>query len=226
MPPSLDAALFESPNSTVIAGRIIHELKLATTTPDETMNRYFAFIVKQVYKSCTLQTNDVIMISTSASTASCGLNLESNTGYIFSAFQEPTADDGIFRVSVAACNYNAKLPIAEGLKRTLRQFRINSANSQYLNCPKAPAPLPGPCQTGTECDPVNEYCDAVNNTCIAINAPCPTPPGTVNCFDDPCNLADPCQEAVGPVTCISNYCGGCNAIFINADRTQVCNSAS
>eukprot|EP00980_Cylindrotheca_fusiformis_P016738 scaffold5039_cov119-Cylindrotheca_fusiformis.AAC.5 len=40
----------------------------------------------------------------------------------------------------------------------------------------------------------------------------------VNCFVDPCQVAD-CEEATA---CVSNYCGGCNAIHFNAQGTQVC----
>ena len=41
----------------------------------------------------------------------------------------------------------------------------------------------------------------------------------VNCFVDPCSVAS--CPAVPGATCISNYCGGCNAIFVDPATSEV-----
>jgi hypothetical protein len=240
-PPSLNDALFNNLDSIVIAGRIIDEIKTSSSssTSNEMMDRLFAFRVQQVYKVCPssgLQAGDLILVSTRSSTAACGLNLQPFTSYIFSALPVEsntnttnTTNDmnplnSVFQVSVQSCDYNAELPIAANLKQTLRQFRNNATNVQFSNC-GPPSPPPTPCQTGQDCNASTEYCKPStsgsnpNGTCIAINAPCPTP--IVDCFAEPCAVTDPCLEYV-PGTCLNNYCGGCNAIFLNVNRTQVC----
>ena len=42
----------------------------------------------------------------------------------------------------------------------------------------------------------------------------------VNCFADPCSVAEECQLNT-PVDCISNYCGGCYADFYDSDNNLV-----
>ncbi|GAX15201.1 hypothetical protein FisN_12Lh093 [Fistulifera solaris] len=50
---------------------------------------------------------------------------------------------------------------------------------------------------------------------------CPDDAPFVRCFEAPCE-ATSCDEEY--VSCIDDYCGGCNAIFYNAQGTQVCTS--
>jgi hypothetical protein len=225
IPGSLNGTLYNNPDSTVIAGRIIDELKL-TTVGSSQGQKYYTFKVKQVYKTCSpLQRDDTIIVSTSASSASCGLDLEPDTRYVVSA-RETEIDSmnvpTVFQVNVGLCNYHAKLPIAPEVTLALRQYR-NTENGVQCNDGSTSSSLPLPCNTGATCDQTNEYCDASSNQCVSIDAPCPTPP--VDCVVAPCTVTDPCQEAEGPLICINNYCGGCNAIFLDAKRTQVCNSA-
>jgi hypothetical protein len=215
IPPVLKEDLYDNPDSTVIAGRILREL----ATMDGYFDRHFVFEVKQVYKACSIKEQDTIIVSTSASSASCGLDLKSNTQYIFAAHMAednelPTA----VRVSVGLCDYNAEWPlgVSDEDKRTLRLYKTKGPASN-ANCSTSSSP----CQTGADCDEMTEYCDASKTQCISIDAPCPT--ALANCFAAPCTVTDPCQEADGPLICLDNYCGGCNAIFLDADRTRVCN---
>jgi Tissue inhibitor of metalloproteinase len=217
MPPNLTEALYDNPDSTVIAGRVINEL----ATTDGSFERYFVFKVNQVYKACSIQVQDMIVVSTSYSTASCGLNLVNNTQYIFSAHsvaEDNNLPSSLVQVSVASCDYNSEWSyVSEEDKRTLRQYKQNEPSSD-AHCSTS-------CQTGADCDPIEEYCDAASNQCVAMDAPCSGP--VVNCFAAPCTVTEPCLvETGGPLTCLDDYCGGCNAIFLDADRTRVCNSGA
>jgi hypothetical protein len=214
--PILDDALYHNVDSIVIAGKILDEIKQVAPSNDDIQTRYFAFKVKWVIKSptCTIQKDDVIIVSTGASTASCGLDLQPNTRYTFSAFAVE-ADfavlPNVVQVSVGSCAYHVQGDLSVADQQTLRQY--TKENEPY---PKKCTTTP--CTTGADCDPDREYCDAVNNVCINFNAPCD--PFPVDCFAEPCSVTDPCQKGL---TCINNYCGGCNAIFLDGNRTQVCN---
>jgi hypothetical protein len=64
------------------------------------------------------------------------------------------------------------------------------------------------------------YLECVDNQCgIQCSADvCPNN-DTVNCFAAPCNVTK-CDEAY--VSCVEDYCGGCNALFFNSTGHQVC----
>ncbi|XP_066300514.1 uncharacterized protein [Branchiostoma lanceolatum] len=49
---------------------------------------------------------------------------------------------------------------------------------------------------------------------------CPDDQPPVNCFADPCTVTT--CPANPDATCVSNYCGGCNADFFNRDGEPVC----
>jgi hypothetical protein len=224
MQPTLKTALYDTPDSIVIAGRITGELKLTTT--DDFGDRYFAMRVAKVYRApCSIQEQDVIIVSTSASSASCGLDLKPFSRYIFSVYaveQDNALLPAAVQVSVNSCAYNFEGVLSTEDKTVLREYK--TSNKPY----KQDCNPPTPCKTGAECDPENEYCDATKNVCVALNVdscPClPTP-----CFAAPCSVALPCEEAVNatqPVECLETYCCGCAAIFVDATRTQICNSPS
>jgi Tissue inhibitor of metalloproteinase len=224
MPPNLTEALYDNPDSTVIAGRVLNEL----TMMDGSYDRYFVFKVNQVFKACSIQLQDIIIVSTSYSTASCGLNLINNTQYIFSArpaVVEANDLPSAVQVSVASCDYNSEWSyVSDDDKRTLRQYKQNEPSADaHCDTSSSSSSPSSSCQTGADCDQITEYCDVAKNQCVAIDASCPTPP--VRCFAAPCTVTYPCLvEAGGPLTCLDNYCGGCNAIFLDADRSRVCNS--
>jgi hypothetical protein len=250
MQPTLDIALNE-PDSIVIVGKINDEIKLDTTntTTDEIRNRYFTFKLRRVIKapSCSMQVNDTIIVSTSASTASCGLNLQPNTWYTFSAHASSPQDGDLLlplavQVQVGACAYNAEGNLPQADRPTLRAFDRQQSHQRNCTAPAAPAlpsptsaptsaptstsPLSSSCKTGADCADIgNEYCNAVTGTCHPIQDSCGTRP-MFNCLQAPCTVTVACQDAqnpAGPLMCIDNYCGGCNAIFLDANYTQVCN---
>jgi hypothetical protein len=223
MPGSLNGTLYNNPESTVITGRIMDELKLTTTSTGSPDQKYFTFKVKHVYKSCSVQPDDTIVVSTSASSALCGLTLEPDAQYVFSAHEaEPESMNlpSVFRLNVGLCNFHSKWPMGREVRQALRQYR-DMENVVKCSSGITLSVVPLPCNTGAACDQTNEYCNTSINKCVSI-ASCPTP--TVDCKVAPCTVTDPCQEAVGPLICIDDYCGGCNAIFLDANRTQVCNS--
>lgn len=47
----------------------------------------------------------------------------------------------------------------------------------------------------------------------------------VNCFADPCEMTEPCDTDKA-LTCVSNYCGGCNAEFFDVQGALACQPAS
>jgi hypothetical protein len=81
----------------------------------------------------------------------------------------------------------------------------------------APAPAPTKCITGADCRNGTQYCDA--GTCIAFpSLQCPKN-DTVACLIAPCASVAPC---VNNTKCYDDYCGGCNAIFVNSTGNRVC----
>lgn len=54
---------------------------------------------------------------------------------------------------------------------------------------------------------------------------CPTGENVVKCLLDPCDGAT-CASNPEDTTCVSNYCGGCNAVFYDYDGENVVNCTS
>jgi hypothetical protein len=214
--PVLKTILNDVPNAVVLTGRIIGELKLTNPT-DQYRDLYYAFKVNRVLKApCTIHDGNLILVSTSASSALCGVQLKTNTLYTLSAYAA-FQQDGAVEVQVGSCDYRNEGELSAEDKQTIRQYQKNNVRV----CAKL-------CETGADCDQTKEYCNVAKNQCTVIDAVCPNPPGSVECFADPCTVTRQCEEAasaIQPVTCIDNYCGGCNAIFIDANRTQICNTA-
>jgi hypothetical protein len=88
----------------------------------------------------------------------------------------------------------------------------------------------GTCDAALDCkNPANEYMTTAcvgfltctNNKCLndcSTGSICPSNDLTLNCAEDPCQT--PCAEDYD--FCTRDFCGGCNAIFINAAGEQVC----
>ena len=49
---------------------------------------------------------------------------------------------------------------------------------------------------------------------------CPDGSEPVRCFVAPCVVSRGCP-AYPDATCIDNYCGGCNAVYVDADGEEV-----
>ena len=60
-------------------------------------------------------------------------------------------------------------------------------------------------------------CDAIIIDSIYISDACDYP---VQCFADPCEVAEECQVNT-PVECVSNYCDGCYADFYDLDGNLI-----
>eukprot|EP00058_Branchiostoma_floridae_P022677 XP_002608167.1 hypothetical protein BRAFLDRAFT_90418 [Branchiostoma floridae] len=83
-----------------------------------------------------------------------------------------------------------------------------------------PWSISGTCSSGLTCDkdPNDFNADGV---CVATL--CPPGVDVVNCFADPCQVTK--CPAYPAATCRSNYCGGCNAVFFDANGNKVnCNA--
>ena len=60
-------------------------------------------------------------------------------------------------------------------------------------------------------------CSAYEINTIKLSDECQYP---VDCWVDPCEVADECQLNT-PVECVSNYCGGCYSDFYDSDNNLV-----
>jgi hypothetical protein len=173
-------------------------------------NRVYEVRVNRLFKGCNFKQSNHIIVSTV--TTSCGVFLNVNASYSFSGYRS-AMNNGIKKqlgnnpkkisqvVSVTLCNFISEwseVP-AQNLK-TLRRFD----NSKCV----------AKCDTGGDCLK-DHYCD--KGKCVALNKPCPTP--LLNCFAEPCSVA----TCTSPSKCYDDYCGGCNAIFVDKTGTRICN---
>jgi hypothetical protein len=174
--------------------------------------------VRRIFKSCTLEVNNYVVVTTGANSAMCGIELTLNQRYVFSGTVE-AADAATIAVSgmqslagaiwVGICGYNIPWDsVAPADKRVLVNYGT--------------VPCKPPCKTGAECASSTEYCDA--GKCIAFDAPCPPYTPVVTCLAAPCTVSRPCAQASSGLKCLNNYCGGCNAIFIDGNRSRICSA--
>jgi hypothetical protein len=102
---------------------------------------------------------------------------------------------------------------------TTKPFCVEGVCVQNPLVPLPPTPSPSNCTSGADCRNGTQYCDA--GTCVAFpSLQCPKN-DTVSCFIAPCASITPC---VNDTKCYDDYCGGCNAIFVNATGNRVCKS--
>lgn len=203
MVPTVQSALTNA--DAVFRGNVTRALKT-----DDGLQKKYVVSVKRVFKGCAFEAPQRIVVTTSSSSASCGVTLQLNTIYAFSASSTPI-DDATKKqlgknttvtqaVSIMTCNYNREwTSVPEEDKKALRAH-----NNQ---CPTK-------CKTGSDCKD-KYYCDT--GKCVADDAPCPVIIGA--CIADPCSNTQACPGA----TCITTYCGGCLPLWIDANRTRVCN---
>eukprot|EP00980_Cylindrotheca_fusiformis_P016734 scaffold5039_cov119-Cylindrotheca_fusiformis.AAC.1 len=122
-----------------------------------------------------------------------------------------------------------------GDEQTCESSEDCTGDEQY--CAEGMCLKHGSCNVATDClNPENDvkaedcvgYMECYDNTCGMIcsteDPPKNCRPGQteVNCAQDPCEASD-CDEAT---SCVSDYCGGCNAIHFNARGDRVCNRLS
>jgi hypothetical protein len=184
----------------------------ANDTSTQTNN--FIFAVGRVFKGCDIKPSDRILVQTGSNSAMCGLDLKVGTNYLLTSRSTTVPLDKAMldvlgqstkisrQLWVSTCDFVREFTaVTEEEKKALRNH-----NNQCT----------AKCVLGTDC-PKEHYCDA--GKCIPYNAPCPNNAMPVKCFADPCTVAKPCTES----TCLANYCGGCNAIFVAPNGTRVCN---
>jgi hypothetical protein len=194
----------------VFRGTVIRKLEDAVVD-DQGEKSFYEVRVNRLFKGCNFIQSNHIIVTTGSNSAACGVYLEVDKSYaLFGANvalpaaakkQLGTNPKKIAKaVSIGLCGYNAEWSTvpAQDLK-TLRRYDNSKCK------PK--------CVTGKDC-PNNNYCDA--GKCVAFDAPCPTP--VVNCVASPCSVS----TCISPSKCYDNYCGGCNAIFVDDTGTRVC----
>jgi Tissue inhibitor of metalloproteinase len=189
----------------VFRGTVIRKLA------DKNEESFYEVRVNRVFKGCNFIQSNHIIVTTGTNSAACGVNLEVDKSYaLFGANaalpaaakkQLGTNPKKIAKaVRIGLCSYNAEWPdVPTQDLKTLRRYDNSKCK------PK--------CVSGKDC-PNNNYCDA--GKCVAFDAKCPTP--LVACVAAPCSVS----TCTSPSTCYDNYCGGCNAIFVDDTGTRVC----
>jgi hypothetical protein len=205
--PTVDLALSNA--ASIFRGKVIRELNL----PTDLQQRAFIVSVKRIFKGCLLNSPGRIIVTTGSSSASCGIDLLVDNNYVFSGDAERLGtnvylqpylkqfSNQTFIQPAGSCSFNKVWPTVTAKER-------DQLNNYSNVCARK-------CASGIEC-PKNAYCDS--GKCVPYGQPCPDGTLPTPCFADPCTLK-PCVENA---TCIPNYCGGCTAIFIDANRTRVC----
>lgn len=206
--PTLLTSLDDS--DAVFRGSVIRAL------PSDEENQWNKFVVqvKRVYEGCTFKQGDRVIVATSSSSASCGVDLETSKTYIFAGENIPMDSSTQIElgkrtkisraVSVNACGYTREWEAVSTDDKKLLRSHVNQ-------CPKS-------CDSGADCQDGNSYyCDT--GKCVAYNAPCDKDTPIANCLVDPCTVST-CTENS---QCFSNYCGGCFAIFVDSNGNRVCN---
>jgi hypothetical protein len=135
--------LYEEPESIVLTGRIIDEIKLTTTDEFGNNDVYYAMKVKKVHKApCYIQSGDIILIVTGGNDGLCGVDLQAATPYTLATYSEnsdPLQSSQMVMVRVGSCDYvdQGALPPAPD-KRLLRAYK--AANPHPTTCPVVPPP--------------------------------------------------------------------------------------
>jgi Tissue inhibitor of metalloproteinase len=172
--------------------------------------RIYEVSVLRLYKGCNFKANDHIIVTTRTNSAACGIELKVNTTYSFTGYRStmgngiknqlgsnPKKVSSVFGVTI--CDFVTKwTDVSEADKRLLNTFD----NSKCV----------AKCNVGGDC-PKDQYCDF--GTCKSLTK-CSTP--LVNCVAAPCSVS----TCTAPSTCFDNYCGGCNAIFLDTANTRIC----
>ena len=233
-PPSIKQALYGD-TDVVFVGRVIKQIK-----PDPTIEipgkipyikniggdiQYLVKVQKMI-KGCEFQKSEFVVVTTAADGSMCGVTLQEENRYLLSAklvnVDKIAVQEAIQRGPIAAevrimsCGYGVNMEWMQvdlPDRRLLRQYtRLDQVCSEH-----------GSCTTGSEDCLKGDYCD--DGKCVAADAQCPFYMPMVRCLMDPCDpsLKPPCPEATERgATCISSYCGGCHAIWMDANRNRIC----
>jgi hypothetical protein len=208
MVPTVESALNNA--ASIFRGKVIREVKL----PSDLQQRAFTVNVKHIFKGCLVSSPGRVIVTTGSSSASCGIDLLIDKNYVFSGEAELLGTDAYFEPylkqfsnqtviqSAGSCNFNKLWP-------TVTLNERGQLNNYTNSCERK-------CITGNDC-PKNANCDS--GKCVQYGVPCPGGVLPTPCFADPCTVTESCSKSA---TCIANYCGGCNAIFVDVNRTRIC----
>jgi hypothetical protein len=206
--PSAQSSLSAEYVDVVFRGKVVKELK----SDDEFMKKYVVRVWR-IFKGCSFKEENII-VTTASDSAMCGVNLAvgGNSTYVFSGYSMPMDVAALaqlgknskvaYTVEIEGCDYTNKWEyVTESDKNLLRQH--------FNQCEK--------CASGADCPDTSYYCDT--GKCVKYDAPCPADTPMAKCMADPCTMSKPCTEA----TCVANYCGGCNVIWVDPNGSRVCN---
>ncbi len=137
--------------------------------------------------------------------------------------------DGVTIGGLGKCSYNQKLQTCAWnvVKCPTCQKQPDCPKGQF--CSTGKCRKSGTCASVIDCwNPQNQFvknCSGAprckKSKCVLDCAhPCPSGSSVVQCFADPCAVTT-CN--IPNVSCTSNYCGGCKAIFYNSSGFRVCN---
>jgi len=140
----------------------------------------------------------------------------------------------IILLALATCRSLAQNAVQQQQQHSIRALRQTCRENDDCNdnqfCSEGVCRDHGTCNTLIDCmNPTNSYpviectgfmkCeDGICGRQCSLN-PCPANLPSTTCLAQPC-VATKCDEPYD--VCIDDYCGGCNAIFLNAAGTQVC----
>ncbi len=159
-------------SSDVVEARILLSLPVGN-------ERWMVASVRSTYKGC-LGENELVLLTTPASSASCGVNLQTGRVYLVNGRSDGAAL-GIARLNIGLCDYN--LPVAE-LTDQDRAFLDGRQVCCGDECSCASGELPvqcfvQPCSVAPVCDVEGAVC--VDNYCGGCNAEFYDPLGNAVC---------------------------------------------
>jgi len=112
----------------------------------------------------------------------------------------------------AICGKSVSAAVKPGCEYTCYPPGATDADKTKLSDSCAACTVKSTCSTGQQC--------VYKDTAKCYNCDCQR----VNCLADPCGAANECAKKLG-ASCVSNYCGGCNAeYYLNGRR--VCTNTS
>lgn len=134
--PSALSCLSDVDVNAVFRGKVAKELA-KTADDDIYYTKKFVVRVWPVFKGCSFQDSDYIIVTTMSDAALCGINLEVAGNYVFSGYNAPIDDSTLAQidklpwvatlnitqtVDVGSCNYHGKWDgVPEDEMRILRQ---------------------------------------------------------------------------------------------------------
>jgi hypothetical protein len=196
-------------NLTVFRGKVVRQVTIQSG--DTSTNNYIVNVTR-VFKGCSFKAHENILITT-GNIGMCGILLEVGGDYIISGYNSTVS--AATRKKLGRGHRKIKYSVGTGLCDYTYPF--DSVSAQDLTYLRQHYNQCEPCATGADC-PDAYYCDT--EKCVPYDVPyCSDGTPVVPCFADPCTLK-PCSTDA--ITCIPNYCGGCNAIWIAANGTRVC----